>query len=264
MKKIVYFLLVLGMTSAVMLKDGEYVVIPHESFTKGELLTYKLNYSLFTVGKAQMKIHDGYYNVNGRGCYRVDINGKTSGAVDWVARVNDNWGAYIDTAALVPHISYRNIEEGRYRKNEVVKFDHVTNMVEAKVVNNETGEFKEPIYFQAPDNIRDIIGGLFYLRSMDFDTLKVGELFTVQAFFEDTFYDFEIRYQGKEEIKTKAGKFNAIKLVPKMPDNELFAGEDAISVWLSDDLNKIPLKAEANMFIGKAACELIQYEGLRN
>ena len=245
-------------------RKDEFIVIPYKSFTTGEVLEYKLSYGLFAVGKAQMKVHDGYYNINGRECYRVDIFGKTSGAIDWVARINDNWGAYIDTAALVPHISYRKIEEGKYRKNEVVKFDHTTDMIEAKVINNKTGDFKEPEYFQAPDNIRDMIAGFFYLRSIDYDSLAIGEYITIDAFFEDTLYDFTIQYKGKDEVKTKAGKFNAIRLEPVMPDNQLFAGENAVTVWLSDDLNKIPLKAEVNLVIGRASCELIKYEGLKN
>jgi hypothetical protein len=265
MRKWVYFIGVLFITSSFTEVDDEtFVSVSQRSFGAGEVLEYKLNYGAFTVGKAQMKVHDLYYKINGRDCYRIDIFGRTSGAVDWVARVNDNWGAYIDTAALVPHISYRKIEEGRYRKNEVLKFDHNTDMVEAKVINNATGDFKEPEYFQVPNNVRDIVGGLFYLRTFDFNGFSVGDTITMEAFFEDTVYDFEIRYMGTDEIRTRAGKFNALKLVPIMPDNKLFAGEDAVAVWFSDDMNRIPLKVEANLIIGKASCELIKYEGLRN
>ena len=264
MKNIIYFIAILLISSAFTSSEKEHATVSFPTFTTGEILEYKLNYGLFTVGKAQMKVHNGYYKINGRDCYRVDIFGKTSGAVDWVAKVNDNWGAYIDTAELIPHISYRKIEEGRYRKNELVKFDHETNMIEAKVVNNETGDFKEPEYIQAPNDIRDIIGGLLYLRSLDFDKMEKGGLISLDAFFEDTVYDFDIRFLGRESVKTKAREFNALVLQPVMPDNKMFAGENAITVWLSDDLNRVPLKAEANMVIGRAACELIHYEGLRH
>lgn len=244
--------------------SGNYEAIHHNSFTKGEVLEYKVKYSFITVGKAQIKVHDNYYKINGRGCYRIDVFGATSGAIDWVAKVDDNWGAYVDTAALVPHISYRKIKEGSYRKNELVKFDHVTNMIAVKVVDKETGLFKEPEFIQAPNNIRDIVGGLMYLRALDFNQLDKGEIISVDAFFEDTVYDFKIIYAGKELLKTKVGEVNAIKLVPIMPDNDLFRGENPIAVWLSDDENKIPLKVEAEMVIGKAGCEIIGYSGLKN
>ena len=49
-----------------------------------------------------------------------------------------------------------------------------------------------------------------------------------------------------------------------MPDNSVFEGEDAILAWFSDDENKIPLKVQAKMFIGKAGIELVGYNGLKN
>jgi len=49
-----------------------------------------------------------------------------------------------------------------------------------------------------------------------------------------------------------------------MPNNEVFNGRHSISLWLSDDKNKIPLKAEASMFIGNARIELVDYKGLKN
>lgn len=238
--------------------------IDQNSISKGEVLEYKVNFGLFTVGKAQMRIYPGNYNINGRGCYRMDIFGKTSGAVDWVAKVDDNWGAYIDTLSLLPHLTYRKIQENNYRKHEIVKFDHRTNMIEAKVMDKHTGEFKEPEYYQAPDNIRDMIGGFLYLRALDYDSYTPSDTIVIDAFFEDQIYEFAIRYEGKEEVKTKVGDFNAIKLVPIMPDNKIFAGKNSISVWLSDDQNRIPLKVQADMFIGHAGVELISFEGIKN
>jgi hypothetical protein len=257
--------LIFIISSSFMIREEHYSfpVIPN-NFSKGEVLEFKVNFGLFTVGKAQMKMYENIYNINGRGCYKLDIHGKTSGAVDWLAKVNDNWGAYIDTAALVPHISYRNIQENNYRKKEIVKYDHDTNMVEAKVLDNKTGEFKEPEYYQAPDNVRDMIGGYLFLRAIDFKKVKVGDTLVINAFFENTFYDFSIIFHGREEVKTKAGTFRAIKLVPIMPDNKIFAGENSITLWLSDDAFKIPLKISANMFIGSAGCELVKYKGLQN
>lgn len=241
-----------------------YEVVPHESFVKGERLDYKVTFGVFSIGSAKMVIQDNYYRINHRDCYKVDIYGKTTGMVDWVAKVDDHWGAYVDTAALVPHISYRNIKEGNYRKNEIVRFDHRTNLIEAKVKDKKTGEFKEPNYYAAPKNIRDMLAGYLYLRTIDFSKMKEGDIFTVKGFFEDTFYELDVKYRGKEVIKTKAGKFNAIKLAPIMPENKLFDGEDSVLAWISDDKNKIPLKVEAKMFIGSTGVELSDYKNLRN
>lgn len=246
------------------LNSNGYVIIQHESFGPGEEIEYKMNFGFFTVGKGKMKIHPTIHRVNYRDCYRIDIWGKTSGMVDWLARVDDNWGAYVDSAALVPHIEYRNIKEGKYRKNEITKFDHETDNIEVKVIDKNTGKFKEPMYYAAPNNVRSMLSGLLFMRAMEMDTIAVGDTIRMSGFFEDTFYDLDIMYKGKDRVKTKAGNFNAIKLVPIMPDNKIFDGENSITAWFSDDKNRIPLKVEAKMFIGSAGVEIINFKGLRN
>ncbi|MGK7395873.1 MAG: DUF3108 domain-containing protein [Candidatus Cyclobacteriaceae bacterium M3_2C_046] len=240
-----------------------YEPVTHH-IAKGEQLEFKVNFGIFTVGRANMMVYPETYEIHNRPCYKVDVFGKTTGAVGWLAKVDDNWGAYVDTAALLPHITWRNIAEGKFRKNELVNFDHQADLVKAKVINNKTGRYKEPEIYDAPDNVRDLIGGFLYLRSLDFSRAKYQDTIQLHAFFEDTIYDFRIMYMGRERVKTKVGVINTVKLVPIMPDNKLFAGENSITLWLSDDKNKIPVKAEANMFIGRAGIEIINFDGLNH
>lgn len=265
MKKFLPLLIIVVLVSGFTTGDNEvYPVVPHESFTRGEKLEYTVSFGIFSIGSAEMIIQDNFYRINHRDCYKVDVYGRTTGVVDWVAKVDDHWGAYVDSAGLVPHMSYRNIKEGNYRKNEIIRFDHRTNLIEAKVLDKKTGDFKEPNYYAAPENVRDMLAGYLYLRAMDFSTLKKGDIFTIRGFFEDTFYELDVKYRGKDKIKTKAGKFNAIKLAPIMPENKLFDGEDSILAWISDDKNKIPLKVEAKMFIGSTSVELSGFSNVRN
>ncbi len=238
-----------------------YIPVSFDGIAKGEVIEYKLNYGIFSIGEGTVKIHDKFHRVNLRNCYKLDVFGKTTGAISWIAKVNDHWGAYVDSEALVPHMAYRNIKEGNYKLREITKFDHNSDMVEVKVIDNATGKFKEPMYYKTPNNIRDIITGYIYLRAIDFKNIAIGDTIKINAFFEDTIYDFNILYEGKGTVKTKMGIINALKLVPVMPDNQIFDGENSITCWVSDDIHRIPVKVEADMFIGKASCELINYTG---
>ena len=49
-----------------------------------------------------------------------------------------------------------------------------------------------------------------------------------------------------------------------MPENKVFDGENSVTAYFSDDKNRIPVKINAEMFIGSAGVELIGYAGLRN
>jgi len=246
------------------IRDEVYPPIKNESFTRGETINFKMTYGFFTVGKGSAQVHPNYYRINDRDCFKVDVYGKTVGMVDWVADVDDNWGAYIDTAALLPHQFYRKIREGNYKKDEWTNFDHVNKKIEVKSLNNKTGKFKAPKYYDAPAHVRDMIAGFLYLRVMDFSKVKVNDTVVVAGFFEDEFYKMKIVYKGKQTIKLKVGKVRALVFKPVMPKNKIFDGENSVTAWFSDDKNRIPLKIDAQMFIGSAGVELTSYSGLKN
>lgn len=265
MRTLAFFIFItIVLSSFISDSNDTYPKVPNDSFTKGEVLHYKMSYGIFSIGRGSTTIHENYHKMNSRDCFKVDVFGRTTGMVDWVADVNDQWGAYIDTAALVPHMAYRKIREGRYKKDEIITFDHPAKKIQVKVFNHKTGQYKEPLNYDAPLQVRDLIAGFMYMRTKDFSKLKVNDTILVEGFFEDTFYKLKILYKGKETIKTKAGKFRAIVLKPLMPDNKLFNGENSITAWFSDDKNKIPLKISADMFIGSAGVEIISYSGLKN
>ncbi|HEU5292910.1 MAG TPA: DUF3108 domain-containing protein [Cyclobacteriaceae bacterium] len=241
-----------------------YPVVKNDSFIKGEYVEYKMSYGIFTVGKGSTRIDKQYYRVNNRDCFKVDVFGRTVGMVDWVADVNDQWGAYVDTSAILPHVSYRKIREGNYKKDEIINFDHVKGKIEAKVFNHKEGKFKEPQYYDAQPHVRDMISGFMYLRLQDLSKVKVGDTVIISGFFEDKTYRMKVVYKGKEVVKTKAGKIKCLVFKPDMPENSLFKGKDSITAWFSDDKNRIPIKVSADMFIGSAGVEITSYKGLRN
>lgn len=246
-------------------QKAPYPPVKNESFARGEMLHYKMNYGFFNIGKGTAQIYPQYYKMNNRDCFRVEIKGKTVGMMDWVANLDDLWGAYVDTAAIIPHQFFRKIKEGRsYRKDEWTNFDQVNNRIEVKSLDRDTGKMKEPIYYDAPAQVRDMISGYLLLRNIDFSKIKQKDTISVPGFFEDAFYNMKIIYKGKETLKTKIGKVRAIVLVPIMPDNKIFDGENSVTAWFSDDKNRIPLKISAELFIGSGEVELVGYSGLKS
>jgi hypothetical protein len=245
-------------------RNDTYPYVRNESFKRGEVINFKMTYGFLTVGKGSVSIHPNYFRINDRDCFRIDVYGKTVGLVDWVADVDDRWGSYIDTVALVPHQFYRFIREGRYKKDEWTNFDHINRKIEVKTLDNKTGKFKEPKYYDAPAHVRDMVAGFLMLRNMDFSRIQIGDSVSIKGFFEDEFYNFKIVYAGKETIRVKAGKIRTLVFKPVMPKNKVFEGENSITAWFSDDKNRIPVKINAAMFIGNAGVELTGYSGLRN
>jgi len=255
---------VLGLSGFVFEQKDTFPAVKNDSFRRGEVIHFKMTYGFFTVGKGSAHIAPTYYKINNRDCFKVDVFGKTVGMVDWVADVDDQWGAYIDTAALIPHQFYRKIREGRYKKDEWTNFDQANKKIEVKSMNHKTGKMRDPKHYDAQGYVRDMIGGFLYLRVMDFSKLKVGDTVPITGFFEDEFYKLGIVYKGKETIKLKVGRVRALKFQPVMPKNKMFDGENSVVAWFSDDKNRIPLKIDAEMFIGSAGVELVGFSGLKH
>ncbi len=243
-------------------EDSAYAYIDRPTFKRGEYLEYKATFGIFTVGKGTFQIQPTLHKVKDRICYKLDSYGKTSGFVDWLAGVDDHWGAYVDTSSLVTHIAYRTLVEGKYRKNEVVYFDFGEDSIRVKDFDFEKSTYNELESFEMSRLTREFMSGFLYLRTVDFSQLHKGDTVEIYSFLEDTFYDFKIVMWGREELKTKAGKFKSVKFIPVMPDNNTFEEGSSIIAWFSDDENKIPLKVEAKMFIGHAGIELIAYDNL--
>jgi hypothetical protein len=263
--KYAFFGLILLLTlSSFLHAKRDTAVTKNTSFGTGEQLDYRVNFGVFTVGKAITRVDQKVHNVNSKPCYKVDAWGETSDWISWITRVKDNWGGYIDTTSLVPQVGYRQIEEGGSRKNEYTTYDHSNRKAEVKELNKETGVYENPKYYDIPKNGRDLVSGFMFLRVIDFKQVNVGDTLTIPAFFEDTAYKLSIVYEGTEIVHTKLGKIPCHKLLPLMPDNKLFDGKNAISVWLSEDENKIPVKIQAKMFIGHTGLELTSFKGLRN
>lgn len=260
-----WFLLLMVLTA---FGDGKlnhtYLPVPNESFSRGETLHFKMTYGIFTVGKGMTHVDPERHRINERDCYKVDVFGKTVGPVSWVKDVDDQWGAFIDTAALIPHKFYRKIREGNYSKDEETYFDHPRRKILVKVADRKTGAFRDSQVYDAPAQVRDMIGGFLYLRAMDLSGLRVNDTIAVTGFFEDEFYRLPIVYKGKKTIKTKIGRIRTLVFKPMMPDNKMFKGKNSITAYFSDDKNRIPVKVDAKMFIGNAGVELTDYSGLRN
>jgi len=82
-------------------------------------------------------------------------------------------------------------------------------------------------------------------------------------FLDNKVFNMYIHYIGKETIKTKYGKFNAIKLKPLLLKGNIFDGGEKMTVWITNDANHIPVRIESPIVVGNVKIDLMHYENLR-
>jgi Protein of unknown function (DUF3108) len=252
MKKALFGTLLL--LSSIMLNAGdEFCGIRNTAFLAGEASTFKVYYTLgvyIAAGEATFNVN--LEKLNNKPVYHIIGEGKTYGFYDSFFKVRDKYESFIDTATLKPMKFIRNVYEGGYKKYQNVSFNDETNTA----ITNDG-------IFKVPNCVQDVVGAIFYARNIDFNKYKPEDKIPFTMFLDNEVYDLYIRYLGKETIKTKYGKFRAIKFKPLLVKGTIFEGGEKMTVWVSDDANHLPLRVESPISVGSIKVDMMAYRNLR-
>lgn len=223
------------------------------SFKKGEFLKYKISYGLLNAGFTSLEVReseeDDVLHAIGKGW--------TTGMVGMVFKVEDNYETYFDKNTHRPKHFIRKVNEGGYTKDKEIFFDfekHKARVVDHKKETDST-------YFIQND-VKDMLQSFYYLRSLEFDELKENDAVDVRMFFDEQMYTVKVLVLGRELLKTKYGKINCIKIRPLVLQGRVFKDEENVTLWVSDDKNKIPIKIKASILVGSVKAELVEAKGL--
>jgi len=231
--------------------------IENQRVVLGETLNYKASWGILDIGSASTKIDKRLYTVGSRICFRIDVKGQTDGLAK-LFYVHDSWISYIDTASITTHWSSRSINEGAYKLDETIHFDHLNKKAEVKVLDKKTKVYVLKKIYDTPENIRDVIAGFMVFRLVDLSKYKNGDVFTINGFYEDEGYKIDVTYLDKEPIKTAHGTVMCYRVRPSIPKNKVFSGKNAINIWLSADKSQTIMRIQAKMFVGNILIELKQ------
>ena len=228
------------------------------AFQSGEWFRFEMSYSGFLkAGNATLTVRDFEYK--GKPIYHVIGKGWTTGAIRWFFKVKDNYESFIDKVTGSPYKFVREIDEGGHTKNIEIDFDHDNN--KAHVYNKKHNTKK---VIKTDSNIQDMLSTYYYLRnSIDVDSLKIGDEISVNMFFDEENYGFKLKYLGPEMIKTKFGKVNTLKFRPYVMAGRVFKEEESLTLWVSNDQNKVPLRIKADLAVGSLRADLDAFKGLK-
>lgn len=224
------------------------------AFKADEEIKMKVFYSTLGmyVGAGEATFSASLERYNGKPVYHLVGVGSTYSFFDGFFKVRDRYESYVDTTDLLPYKFVRNIDEGGYKKYNNVTFNHAANTA---VTTNGV--------FKVTDCIQDVVSMVYYCRNINFDKYKVNDKIMFDMFLDDEVFHMYIRYMGKETIKTRYGKFNAIKIRPLLIKGTIFEGGEKMTAWLSDDPNHILLRAESPIAVGSIKVDMMGYKNLR-
>ncbi len=229
------------------------------AFDTGEWFKFRMSYSNFLkAGNATLTVKDG--KIDEKEVYHVVGKGWTTGMIKWFFKVKDRYESYFDKETIMPYKFVRNIDEGGHTKDIEIDFDQENNTA---LVNNKKHKTQKLI--DTRPNIQDMVSTFYYLRNnLDTENLNIGDEVRVDMFFDEENYGFKLKYLGEETIRTDFGTVESLKFRPYVMAGRVFKEEESLTLWVSKDKNKVPLRIKADLAVGSLRADLEAFKGLKH
>lgn len=236
--------------------------IRNTTFQHGEELCYKVYYNVNFVwvpaGELTMQVED----IGNQ--FHLRAVGSTYRSYDWFYTVRDYYDSYLDKNSLLPVISIRNISEGKYKLYDKVVLNQGMGKATAYRGNQEL--YTKRSDFNLSGCMHDIFSILYYCRNISFNSLNTGTNIPVKILLDEKEYPLNVQYLGKQSktVVKDMGTFKTIRFSPQIIDGRVFKDGSELKLWVSDDLNKIPLLIESPLSVGSVKVVLKSFKGLRH
>ncbi|MGM5469323.1 DUF3108 domain-containing protein [Flavobacteriaceae bacterium LMO-SS05] len=229
------------------------------AFQDGEWFKFEMSYSgFFKAGNATLEVKESTYK--GKPVYHVVGKGWTTGPIKWFFKVKDRYESYFDKLTGLPYKSIRQIDEGGHTKDIEIEYDQSNRKA---IVTNKKHKTEQT--FATEKNVQDMVSAFYYLRNnYKTETIKEGDVVSLNMFFDEENFEFRLKFLGRETIKTNFGKVNTLIFRPYVMAGRVFKEQESLTLWVSADENKIPLKIKADLRVGSLQTNLEAFKGLKH
>ncbi|PBQ30861.1 hypothetical protein CNR22_03415 [Sphingobacteriaceae bacterium] len=240
-------------------------VTKNVAFSSGEELNYQIvyNWGMIWVESAYASFKVNSSKLNGRNCYRFTGTGSTYTKYDWFYKVRDVFETYVDSESFRPLKFKADILEGSKKDKHTYIFNNAQKRAYTLINRGE-----KPIKI---DTLKinsctiDVLTAIYYARNIDYSNCKYNDTVSISLLLDGKVYPIYVRYLGKEVFTSKElGKYNCIKFSPLLVEGSIFKKGEGMTVWVSNDKNKIPIYIETPIVVGTVKVKLVSVKGLRN
>ncbi len=265
MKKYIYILLLIINPLIGLSQTVHPCEIKNNAFIPGEKLTYVITYNWFFVwtdvgGVIFEASEDTIFDQE---VLNLKGTGVTFPFYNWFFQVRDIYQSWVNPDNLLPLYYHRDIDEGGYLIDIKYTYDY-DNMI----AYSEVEKTHKP-YFQ--DTVKifpctyDVVSVIYQARNINFSKYKKNEKIPFKILLDNEIHEVFIRFKGKEVKKVRGvGKFSTIKFTGSLVAGDVFQGGEDLTIWVTDDENRIPIWVESPIIVGTIKARLVGYEGLKH
>lgn len=230
----------------------------YQAYDSGEWLKFRIHYGWFNASYATLEVKET--RIQNQSVYHIVGHGESTGILDLFFKVDDTYETFVDKESRLPTRFIRVINEGGYKKHNIIDFDQANNKatVTDKIKNTTTT-------FDTKDQVQDLLSAFYYLRKeIEGRNLEKGERIIINMFFDNENYKFISKFLGRETINTKFGKVACLKFRPFVQAGRVFKEKESLTFWISADKNHIPIKIKAELAVGSLEADLAAFRGLKH
>jgi hypothetical protein len=213
-------------------------------FGPGESLRFSIEYGPVKAGTATLEVHPMRTH-KGRLSYHFVSTAASAPFFDKVYRVRDRIDALVDAERFVSW-QYRKVQrEGSHKAEHYVAYDHTGNRA----------RYKDGTVVSIPPDAIDMLGAFYRTR---LETLEPGSsIYLPHHSDKKTFY-LEVLVLRRERIEVPAGTFSCLVIEPQVGEAGPFRNQGRLTLWLTDDERKMPVRMESKVPVGSIAAVLLE------
>ncbi len=227
--------------------------VKNNAFKVGEYLKYRIHYGIINAGIAELTVEKKTTRQN-RPVYHMVGIGRTTGMAEWFFKTRDRYETYVDTEAIIPWEFIRDVNEGGYEIKRHIVFNQYNHSAVDLKANSQT--------YKIDDYAQDLLSTFYYARCIDTDTLVLGQEVPVDMFLDHEMYPFRFKYLGKEILDSKFGEVRCLKFQPLVQSGRVFKEKEGMTLWVSDDANKVPIRLQSELAVGSIKVDIMDYKNL--
>ena len=234
--------------------ESEICDVKNTALNNGEKITYKIAYKWgalwLSAGEVVFTLDNAKYS--NKDVYHAKGYGYTYKSYDWLFKVRDTYESYFDKESMLPYKFVREVNEGGASFYQNVTFKH--DQGKATSLNGT---------YSIPSCTQDVISALYYTRCIDWNKYKKNDTIPVTVFLDDEVHPLYVRYMGREKVSVKSGTYNCTVFKPLLIKGSIFKGGEDMTVYVSDDENKIPVLVKSPILIGDIRAEVNEISGTK-
>ena len=236
--------------------------LPHGIFREGEVQHFQLYFKwgliMAKAGKAEFRMQSD--TLAGDSVWHYALRFQTTGLFERVFPMRDSLDSYFTKPDRLLRFATKHSNEGDYYSIDDLAFHYQEEGTEVHSRRYTLSRTKIDTLLVARQRVYDMLSATLYLRSLDWETLRIGREYPFQVAIGKDLVNTAFRYDGQQIVERDGRSYPTRHFFVDVYDEAFTQSKAAGEVWMLDSPAHFPFKVRAKLKIGAAEAYLLPEE----